>query len=150
MLITTLMLASAQASTFAEVPSLETLTDRAAAVVKGEVIGSRTDSCSIGLCTTHTVPVQQVLKGTAAETVEVVLPGGTLNGLTQRAAGFPRWKEGSQVILFVSTDGTVPANGLMTVTDGAPVDPLHRTRIPTSVEDLATFVRKRESPVDID
>ena len=145
-----LMAAPGFASTFADVPNLDRLVTDSAAVVQGEVLVSETAPCALGLCTTHTVLVERALKGQAPETLEVTLPGGTWGGLTQRAAGFPQWKEGTRVILFVTSEGTVPATGLITVADEKAVDPLFRDTMPATVLDFTTYVRERLLPPRVD
>lgn len=137
-------LATADASTFRDIPTLATLTDEAESIVEGEVILARTSPCSLGLCTTHTILVQQVLKGDPAETLEITLPGGRYQGLVQRAAGIPLWSEGDHVLVFVHADGEARLHGLMTVTDdGRTLDPLQRLPHRSTVEELAAFVRDR-------
>ena len=140
----TLLVSVASATTFAEVPNIERLTDDSKAIVQGEVLVSETKPCSVGLCTKHTVLVHETLKGQPQETVEVTVPGGRLNGLTQRAAGVPLWEEGSKVILFVSDAGTVPLTGLLTLEAGRPVDPLYRRLPAHTVPELKGFVLKRQ------
>lgn len=142
--------AAATAATFPHVPSLEELVAASGAVAHGEVLLAETAPCTLGLCTTYTVLVQDRLKGSPPELLEVTVPGGTRHGLTQRASGFPLWKEGAEVVLFVAPNGAIPLTGLITITEGRPVDPLLRRTIPETVPELASFVRRAGVRFDMD
>lgn len=146
--ITSLM--AADASTFQEIPTVRQLAEQSRAVVHGEVITSRTEPCSIGLCTTHSILVHHTLKGSAEDVVQITLPGGTHGGLTQRAAGFPLWRDGDQVFVFIDASGTIPLTGILSILDdGRTVDPLHRDRVPSTLDELTAFVQERTpGPVD--
>lgn len=144
MLTSILISGMAHASTFSEIPTLAVLTSRSNAVVQGEVIGTRTERCAVGLCTAHTILVQDVWKGTVEDIVQVTLPGGRMDGLEQRVSGVPRWTEGDRVVVFIDEQGAIPLTGILTVTDDdRPVDPLHRSFIPSTMAELNTFVRDR-------
>lgn len=144
MLISLLAIPVAWATTFAEVPSLDTLARTSDAVIQGEVIGSNTDTCSVGLCTTHTILVQHVWTGTVGDIVEVTLPGGHRDGLTQRVSGVPLWDEGVRVVLFMKQGEPVSLTSLLTVTDDDRThDPLNRSFIPSTIDELTAFVRER-------
>ncbi len=136
-----LALDPAHASTFDGVPTLAQLVGRSASVVQGEVIDLQTKPCSLGFCTTYSVLVLQSWKHTAArpapEVVDVTLPGGRLDGLTQRASGIPLWQLGAQVVLFISESGTVPWTGVLTLDGDRVLDPLHARTVPSAVDDLA-------------
>jgi hypothetical protein len=63
-----------------------------AAVLRGNVI-----------YTSYRLKVTQKIKGQAGSTMEVLVPGGTLNNLRQSFAGSPTLDAGSEYVIFVWT-----------------------------------------------
>ncbi len=145
MLCSLLFATTATASTFAEVPGLEALSAASAGVVRGVVSEVQTEACSLGLCSTYTVTVEEVIAGAAPDTIALTLPGGRLGGLEQRASGIPTWELGAEVVLFLRADGTAPLTGLISLRHGRPVDPLSR-KIPNTLTDLEGLVRSVQIP----
>lgn len=145
MLCSILFATTATASTFAEVPDLQTLSATSTGVVRGVVADVQTAECSLGLCSTYTVTVEEVVSGQAPDTVELTLPGGRAGGLVQRASGIPLWEPGAEVMLFLRADGTAPLTGLISLRHGQPIDPLSR-KVPETLAELEGLVRTVQKP----
>ncbi len=156
-MIVHLLFGSAVASTFAEVPTIEVLTQRSAAVVRGHVAGTHTRPCALGLCTTYTVAVSDTWRGPEREIVRVTLPGGRSGGLTQRVAGLPAWAIGDDVLLFLDDEGLPSWTSVFTVRGPSSAtrpatetthrelsDPLGKRRL-TSLQALRDQVIRAES-----
>ena len=131
---------TAPAATFAHLPDLDVLAEQSDAVVQGVVVEAVTEVTPAGLQTRYVVQVDQALAGDAPATVDVLLPGGRYQGLTQRAAGIPLWSVGSEVVVFVPDSGWAPLYGVLTIEEGRPIDLLSRP-VPASVDGLADLVR---------
>ncbi len=132
-------LSIAHAATFAELPDLADLARSSEAVVQGVVTEAETVSTAAGLQTRYDIAVGRTLAGEARERVEVLLPGGHLGALTQRAAGIPLWRPGDEVVVFVPQRGLPPLSGVLTVEAGRPVDLLARP-VPASVDEIEALV----------
>jgi len=83
--------------------SFDEKVENAAAIVVGKCIRteSRFDPTGRWIVTYSTFAVEQSLKGTAAQTVTVVTPGGSVNGIHQESVGIPSFHEGSENVLFI-------------------------------------------------
>lgn len=150
--------ATAAASTFAEVPSLESLIDRSASMVEGTVEHAQTRPCSLGLCTTYLITVTSAWKGKVpkghdappaldpARGVRITLPGGRSGGLTQRVAGLPLWRTGDEVVVFLDENGHANWTGVFTVVYGPTQDGLRELADPVNRRDL-TSVQSLRSQV---
>ncbi|MEM6925358.1 MAG: hypothetical protein AAF602_00400 [Myxococcota bacterium] len=114
-MIAWIALAAAHGSTFAEVPTIDVLTERSAAVVEGVVTVTDSVPCALGLCTTYTVSVSETWRGPEHELVRVTLPGGKRGGLTQRVAGLPLWSVGDEVLLFLDHLGRPTWTSVFTI-----------------------------------
>ncbi|MEN0066266.1 MAG: hypothetical protein AAGA48_29275 [Myxococcota bacterium] len=152
-----LFVSMAHASTFVDVPTIEALNRRSAAVVEGIVMGTQSEPCALGLCTTYQVSVTETWRGDARGAIEFVLPGGRSGGLTQRVSGLPLWSRGDEVVIFLDDRGQPSWTSLFTVVSVAPsrredlglgsrelVDPLRRRDL-TSVQVLRDQVREAQS-----
>jgi hypothetical protein len=96
----------ASASTFLHVSRAE-LTKRAAAVVVGDVLEVEsfwTDDGRV-IVTEAKVLVEQTLVGDSPSVVLVRTFGGTVNGFTIEAHGFPTFAKGERLLLFLEHDG---------------------------------------------
>jgi hypothetical protein len=58
-----------------------------------------------GVETVTPMLVEEVLKGKASSTVDVVEPGGTFGGVTMEIEGAPRFESGQRLLLFLSSVG---------------------------------------------
>ncbi|MBX2800230.1 MAG: hypothetical protein KTR31_21300 [Myxococcales bacterium] len=139
-MLLSLLTTTSLAATFAEVPDMASLASSSAGVVRGTVVATVTTPCPLGLCSTHTIVVEETLTGSAPDELTVVLPGGRHEGLVQRVSGVPDWTVDTAVVLFVARDGTVPLTGMLTLRDERPEDPLSRA-IPSTLFDLTSLVR---------
>ncbi|MHB1847309.1 MAG: hypothetical protein ACYCWW_20995 [Deltaproteobacteria bacterium] len=85
-----------------EALSLEQLTQRADAVVHGQVVGQTVRREGTNLWTTTELRVAEPLKGTAAGNLTFEQLGGTLDGRTQRIAGDAVFTLGEDVVVFLT------------------------------------------------
>ena len=103
------------ASTFVAM-STSDLVQSSSAVIEGEVISlqSRWTRNRRIIVTDAMVRVWDVLGGKAPEIVHVKTFGGTVNGFTVEASGFPTFTVGERVLLFLEPDteaGRLRVNG---------------------------------------
>jgi hypothetical protein len=131
----------ARASTFEELPDLATVARASDAVVAGFVLEARVERTFHGLQTVYTVAVEQALVGQPASTVEVTLPGGRIGELVHRLSNVPVWRPGDEVVLFLE-GGRARIDGVLTVIDGQPIDPMGRAVI----DDLRDLERRIVEP----
>jgi hypothetical protein len=104
-----------QASTFVAM-STSDLVQSSSAVIEGEVVSmeSRWTRNRRIIVTDAVVRVWDVLGGKAPEIVHVKTFGGTVNGFTVEASGFPTFTVGERVLLFLEPDteaGRLRVNG---------------------------------------
>ena len=102
----TAIAAISQAATLQQL-SMDQMSRSATAVVRARLVNS---SVTVSGSTTYThykLSVSEVWKGVAP--VDVVLPGGSLNGRTQSFPGVPEVSAGTEYILFL---WTAPSTGL--------------------------------------
>lgn len=79
-------------------------------VVRGVVTEVVTVARDRNLWTTYVIAVEERLRGEIGDVVQIVLPGGALGEVVQRAHGWPLWRAGDDVISFVPAGGRVPAH----------------------------------------
>jgi hypothetical protein len=98
----------ASASTFLHV-SREELTAKAAAVVVGDVLEVESFWSDDGriIVTEARVLVEEALVGDSPSVVLVRTFGGTVNGFTVEAHGFPTFAKGERLLLFLENDRRV-------------------------------------------
>jgi len=92
--------------------SLDDLIGKSTAIVRGKVTGSSAAFTGPVIYTHYTIQVEESLKGNNQGTVDVVVPGGTANGLRQSFAGAPAFHTGDEFVFFLYTG----KSGLTTVT----------------------------------
>ena len=91
----------AAATAYHEVLSASALDARAQLTVRGVVTALRPEAVGKGLVqTVVTIAVDEVYRGRAGDTVEVVAPGGTLEGRTLSITGAPTFTVGDEVLVF--------------------------------------------------
>jgi len=83
--------------------SLTDMIDKSTAIVRGKVTGSYAAFQGPVIYTHYTVQVSEQLKGSAAGTVDVAVPGGTANSLRQNFAGAPQFNTGDEFVFFLWT-----------------------------------------------
>ena len=98
----------ASASTFLHV-SREELTAKAAAVIVGDVLEVESFWSDDGriIVTEARILVEEALVGDSPSVVLVRTFGGTVNGYTVEAHGFPTFEKGERVVLFLEHDRRV-------------------------------------------
>jgi hypothetical protein len=91
-----------QAATL-EYLSLADMAAKSTAIVRGRVVSTSTDSRGSLMYTRYTIQVLELLKGPEASQVDVVVLGGTSQGLSQTFSGAPRLSGGVDYLLFLWT-----------------------------------------------
>ena len=83
--------------------TLEDMAVKSTAIVRGTV-GDSWVAATDGVIYTHyKIQVSETLKGAAASSVEVMVPGGALNGLRYNVAGAPTLNKGAEFVFFLWT-----------------------------------------------
>jgi len=90
--------------------SFDEKVDNAAAIVVGKCLKteSRFDPSGRWIVTYSTFAVEQSMKGAPAQTITVVTPGGSVNGIHQSSVGVPEFREGSENVLFIKNSKLGP------------------------------------------
>jgi len=83
--------------------SLDDMISKSTAVVRGRVQSCAGEVRGPIIYTRCRVAVTEQWKGTPASSVDVRIPGGTANGLTQTFAGSPTLSESEEYVLFLWT-----------------------------------------------
>jgi len=136
-------LLSASAATFSEAADLPQLAAHSEAVVRGVVISAEPSVKGRDLQTRYVIAVEETLRGRTLETVELTLPGGKMDGKTQRFSGVPLWLEGDEVVYFVpATPGTDTLQRVLTVDGHQLIDGLERSTMPLTTDALSSALRK--------
>jgi hypothetical protein len=83
--------------------SLTDMIQKATAIVRGTVTGSQVTQQGRIIYTHYTIQVTERFKGSAASSVDIVVPGGTLNNVRQSFAGTPSFRNGDDYVFFLWT-----------------------------------------------
>lgn len=83
--------------------SLEEMTAKSTAIVRGKVLSSRAEARGPVVYTFFEVEVLERWKGPERARVEVALPGGSVRGMQQAFAGTPELVPGREYVLFLWT-----------------------------------------------
>ena len=83
--------------------SLDDLIAKSTAIVRGTVTGSWAAYTGSIICTHYKIQVSETLKGASQDWVEIVVTGGTLNGIHTSASGSPTLNQGDQFVFFLWT-----------------------------------------------
>lgn len=83
--------------------SFDDMAAKSTLVVRGKVSDTWTALTNGTIFTHYRVQVSETFKGTAGNTVEVMVPGGALNGLHQSFSGAPVLNKGDEFVLFLWT-----------------------------------------------
>lgn len=83
--------------------TLEQMISKSTAIVRGTVTGSSAAFSGPVIYTHYTVQVSEQYKGAAGSSVDVVVPGGTVNGVRQSFSGAPALNQGEQYVLMLWT-----------------------------------------------
>jgi hypothetical protein len=74
-------------------------------IVRGTVTSSWTAFTGSVIYTHYKIQVSESFKGGANGTVEIMVPGGTVNGVNQNFSGSPRLNHGDEFVFFLWTSG---------------------------------------------
>jgi len=83
--------------------SLDDMATKSTLIVRGKVGDSWVASTDGIIYTHYRILVSETLKGSAGSSVEIMVPGGTLNGLRQTFAGSPTLSQGAEFVFFLWT-----------------------------------------------
>jgi hypothetical protein len=83
--------------------SLDDLIARSAAIVRGTVSDSWAAFTGSIIYTHYIIQVGETLKGASRNRVEIVVTGGTVNGLSQNFSGSPTLAKGDEFVFFLWT-----------------------------------------------
>ncbi len=83
--------------------SLDDMTAKSTAIVRGKVTGSYSAFTGQIIYTHYSVSVSERFKGPNQAVVDVAAPGGTANNLKQTFSGAPELKIGSEYVFFLWT-----------------------------------------------
>ncbi|MEO8216921.1 MAG: hypothetical protein ABI718_07555 [Acidobacteriota bacterium] len=77
--------------------------DQADSIILGRCVATRSgyDPTHRWILTTATFQVEKSIKGSVGQTTEVVVPGGTVDGIHQETVGVPSFNAGDERVLFV-------------------------------------------------
>src|SRR5690348_15396834 len=81
--------------------SLDDLIQKSTAIVHGKILGSSPVSRGQVIYTSYRIQVLERWKGAQDAQVEVMVPGGMLNGIRQNVSGAPQLSEGSEYVFFL-------------------------------------------------
>jgi hypothetical protein len=107
---TALLAAPVAHATLAVAAPFEDKVDNAAAIVLGKCVKteSKTDPSGRWIVTYSTFQIEKTMKGSAAGTVTIVTPGGTVGTTRQETIGVPTFHEGDENVLFVKNTESGP------------------------------------------
>lgn len=88
---------------------LSGLTQRAGRIVLARCLSAEPETIEDGIQTRYRFAVDQTVKGDPKATVELLLPGGRLDGVRTRVPGMPDFAPGDEVVLFLSRAGETGA-----------------------------------------
>ncbi|MEN6534665.1 MAG: hypothetical protein ABFD89_13435 [Bryobacteraceae bacterium] len=100
------VLAVAAPATTLERLTLDEMTAKSTAIVRGTVLSSYGEARGRIIYTHFKVQVSELWKGTSGEQLDVVIPGGTADGLRQTFTGTPKLTTGGDYVLFLWTGKT--------------------------------------------
>jgi hypothetical protein len=94
--------------------SLDDMITRSSTILRGKVTASWPASTGSIIYTHYQIQVSERFKGAPGNSVEIVVPGGTLNGLTASYSGAPVLHPGDEFVFFLWTgkDGLTWITGL--------------------------------------
>ena len=83
--------------------SLDDMITRSTSIVRGKVTASWAAYTGSLIYTHYQVQVREQFKGAGRSSVEVMIPGGTVNGLTASYSGSPVLNQGDEFVFFLWT-----------------------------------------------
>ena len=97
----TVAIVSCLEATTLEHLSFDDMLSKSTSIVRGRIGEGRGELVGRMIYTRYSVQVTETFKGSASTTVDVLVPGGSANGLTQSIAGAPKLSTGSEMVLFL-------------------------------------------------
>jgi hypothetical protein len=97
--------------------SLDEMIVKSTLIVRGKVEGTSASASGPVIYTTYAIRVSERLKGAAGVTVDVAVPGGTVDGMRQTFAGAPTLSRGDEFVFFLYT-GRDGRNVILGLTQG--------------------------------
>jgi hypothetical protein len=115
-LVLTVCMSPLQSATLERL-SLDDMIGKSTAIVRGKVATAVSEAAGPVIYTRYTIQVSERFKGQAGDSVEVSVPGGTVNGLRQSFSGAPTLTPGDEFVffLFAGRDGR---NSIIGLTQG--------------------------------
>ena len=112
-LVLTVCMSPLQSATLERL-SLDDMIAKSTAIVRGRVGNATAVAAGPVIFTQYTIQVSERFKGQTGASVEVSVPGGTLNGLRQSFSGAPTLNPGDEFVFFLYTgrDGRTTIVGL--------------------------------------
>ena len=98
--ISVLTVASLAATTLERL-SMDQMISQSTFVVRGRIQSGAGMLSGRTIYTKYSLQVLETLKGSATPTMDVLVPGGSTNGLSQAVAGAPRLQVGAEMVLFL-------------------------------------------------
>jgi len=83
--------------------SLDDMISKSTSIVRGKVTTSYAALSGPVVYTHYTIQVAEHLKGAGGDSVEIVVPGGVVNGQRQSFAGAPSLNAGAEFVFFLWT-----------------------------------------------
>jgi hypothetical protein len=112
-----LLVGSLQCATLERL-SFDDLAAKSTAIVRGKVTDAWMAKTNGVIYTHYKVQVAETFKGSAQSSVEIMVPGGTLNGVHQTFAGSPTLNAGDDFVLFLWTSKSSGITWIMGLTQG--------------------------------
>ena len=94
--------------------SLDDMIVKSTSIVRGKVLSSYSTSSGPVIYTNYRLQVSETFKGTPSTSMEVQMPGGTVNHVRQTFAGVPQFDAGEEFVFFLwsGKSGAVQVLGL--------------------------------------
>ena len=86
--------------------SLDDMITKSTTIVRGTVTSSWTAYSGAVIYTHYKIQVSESFKGSAKASTEIMVPGGTVNGVQQNFSGSPLLKQGDEFVFFLWTSNT--------------------------------------------
>lgn len=115
-LVLTVCMSPLQSATLERL-SLDDMIARSTSIVRGKVSASNAIASGPVIYTHYTIQVSERLKGQAGSSVDVFVPGGTINGLRQSFSGAPTLNVGDDFVFFLFS-GRDGRNAIIGLTQG--------------------------------
>jgi hypothetical protein len=98
--------------------SFDDLATKSTAIVRGKILDSWPAMTGGIIYTHYKIQVAETFKGPAQSSVEIMVPGGALNGAHQTFAGSPTLNNGDNFVFFLWTGKTTGVTWITGLTQG--------------------------------